>query len=185
MRLQINQKEELVVKYVKKKNGSIVEYNETRIVDAIAKSASRVMVDISAREYRKILDKVNSLTDNIEGNIIPIKVMHSCVEVALEEVNPKVAKSYKDYRNYKIEFVSILDDVYHKDISIRYRGDKENSNTDSALIPTKRSLIYNELNRRLYQKFNMNDEERQACEEGYIYEHDQNARRDTMRNIVA
>ncbi len=61
-----------------------------------------------------------------------------------------------------------------------YIGDKENSNTDSALVSTKRSLIFNELNKSLYQKFFMTTEELQACRDGYIYVHDMAARRDTM-----
>ena len=47
----------------------------------------------------------------------------------------------------------MLDEVYKKSQSIMYIGDKENSNTDSALVSTKRSLIFNELNKELYQKY--------------------------------
>ena len=61
-----------------------------------------------------------------------------------------------------------------------YIGDKENSKTDSALVYTKRSQIFNELNKELYQKFFMTTEEIQACRDGYIYIHDMSARRDTM-----
>ena len=64
--------------------------------------------------------------------------------------------------------------------SIRYIGDKSNANTDSALVATKRSLIFNELNKELYRKFFMNRNELQACKDGYIYIHDQSARLDTM-----
>ena len=106
--------------------------------------------------------------------------MHNLVEGALERVNPAVAKSYRDYRNYKQDFVQMLDDVYKKSQSIMYIGDKENSNTDSALVSTKRSLIFNELNKSLYQKFFMTVEELQACRDGYLYIHDMSARRDTM-----
>ena len=61
-----------------------------------------------------------------------------------------------------------------------YIGDKENSNADSALVSTKRSLIFNQLNKELYKKFFLNVEEIQAINEGYIYIHDMSARRDTM-----
>ena len=61
-----------------------------------------------------------------------------------------------------------------------YIGDKENSNTDSALVSTKRSLVFNELNKQLYKKFFLTVEERQAINDGYIYIHDMSARRDTM-----
>ena len=74
----------------------------------------------------------------------------------------------------------MLDDVYKKSQSIMYVGDKENANTDSALVSTKRSLIFNQLNKELYQKFFMTTEEIQACRDGYIYVHDMSARRDTM-----
>ena len=95
-------------------------------------------------------------------------------------VNPIVAKSYRDYRNYKQDFVHMLDEVYQKSQAIMYIGDKENSNSDSALVSTKRSLIFNQLNKELYQKFFMTVEELQACRDGYIYVHDMSARRDTM-----
>ena len=106
--------------------------------------------------------------------------MHNIVEGALEAVNPAVAKSYRDYRNYKMDFIHMMDDVYTKSQSIRYIGDKSNANTDSALVATKRSLIFNELNKELYRKFFMTRDELQACKDGYIYIHDQSARLDTM-----
>jgi ribonucleoside-triphosphate reductase len=61
-----------------------------------------------------------------------------------------------------------------------YIGDKENANTDSALVSTKRSLIFNEFNRELYKKFFLTTEEIQAIRDGYLYIHDMSARRDTM-----
>ena len=82
--------------------------------------------------------------------------------------------------NYKLDFIHMMDDVYTKSQSIRYIGDKSNANTDSALVATKRSLIFNELNKELYRKFFMNRNELQACKDGYIYIHDQSARLDTM-----
>ena len=98
----------------------------------------------------------------------------------MDIINPAVAKSYRDYRNYKQDFVKMLDEVYKKSQSIMYIGDKENSNTDSALVSTKRSLVFNQLNKELYKKFFLTTEELQACNDGYIYIHDMSARRDTM-----
>lgn len=162
-----------------KKDGTLEDYDFTKIIKAVTKSANRVMVELSETDFKCIENKVVEHIKNIDGNI-NISTMHNFVEDALENINPSVAKSYKDYRNYKQDFVSMLDDVYQKAQSIMYIGDKENSNTDSALVATKRSLIYNELNRELYKKFFLNVEEKQACNDGYIYVHDMNARRDTM-----
>ncbi len=163
-----------------KKDGSKEVFNVQKVIVAVGKSAYRALTKFTDEEKERIcknvVDKVNEL-DTIE---VPISIMHNIVESALEQVKPIVAKSYRDYRNYKQDFVGMLDDVYKKSQSIMYIGDKENANTDSALVSTKRSLIFNQLNKELYQKFFLTTEEIQACRDGYIYIHDMSARRDTM-----
>ena len=146
-----------------KKDGTREDFNIQKVVVAVHKSAERAMIRFSQDEITFICRFVEEKVEKLEDNRIPIFQMHNLVEGALERVNPAVAKSYRDYRNYKQDFVQMLDDVYKKSQSIMYIGDKENSNTDSALVSTKRSLIFNELNKSLYQKFFMTVEELQAC----------------------
>ena len=78
---------------------------------------------------------------------VSISDMHNLVESALEHLYPAVAQSYRNYRNYKQDFVHMLDKVFQESQRIMYIGDKENSNADSTLVSTKRSLIFNELNK--------------------------------------
>ncbi|MCR5508659.1 MAG: anaerobic ribonucleoside-triphosphate reductase [Lachnospiraceae bacterium] len=163
-----------------KKDGTKEAFNVQKVIDAVGKSAYRALTKFTEDEKKFICQKVVERVDELDVDEIPIPVMHNIVESALEEVKPIVAKSYRDYRNYKQDFVRMLDDVYKKSQSIMYVGDKENANTDSALVSTKRSLIFNQLNKELYQKFFMTTEEIQACRDGYIYVHDMSARRDTM-----
>ena len=163
-----------------KKDGTLEDFDANKIIVAVTKSANRVMYKFKKDELLAICDFIKQQINKDELTDIPIQTMHNLVESALEAVEPKVAKSYKDYRNYKKDFVHMLDDVYQKAQSIMYIGDKENSNTDSALVATKRSLIYNHLNKELYQKFFLTTQELQACKEGYIYIHDMASRRDTM-----
>ncbi len=166
--------------YVIKKDGSKEAFNVQKVINAVGKSAYRALTKFTEDEQRHICRYVIEKVDELEVDEIPIPIMHNIVESALEQVKPIVAKSYRDYRNYKQDFVRMLDDVYKKSQSIMYIGDKENANTDSALVATKRSLIFNQLNKELYQKFFMTTEEIQACRDGYIYVHDMSARRDTM-----
>ncbi len=166
--------------FIIKKDGTLESFDAAKIIKAVTKSANRVMYTFTKDEYDSIVDHITSGIARAGMQQIPIQTMHNLVESALEDIEPKVAKSYKDYRNYKKDFVHMLDDVYQKAQSIMYIGDKENSNTDSALVATKRSLIYNHLNKELYQKFFLTTEEKQACRDGYIYIHDMSARRDTM-----
>jgi ribonucleoside-triphosphate reductase len=166
--------------YVIKKDGAKEEFNVQKVVDAVKKSAYRALITFTEAELKFICEFVEEKVRDLNLSEVPIATMHNVVEGALERVNPLVAKSYRDYRNYKQDFVAMLDEVYKKSQSIMYIGDKENSNTDSALVSTKRSLIFNELNKELYKKFFLTTEEIQAIRDGYIYIHDMSARRDTM-----
>lgn len=165
---------------VVKKDNTKEPFNVQKVVVAVNKSAFRALVKFTDEEIDFICKFVEAQARKMGKEEIQISEMHNIVEGALERVNPKVAKSYRDYRNYKQDFVQMLDEVYKKSQSIMYIGDKENSNTDSALVSTKRSLIFNQLNKELYKKFFLTTEELQACRDGYIYIHDMSARRDTM-----
>ena len=165
---------------VLKKDGTSEEFNVQKVVVAVNTSAYRALIQFTDAELEFICKFVEEKVRDMGVEEVRIAEMHNIVEGALEKVNPLVAKSYRDYRNYKQDFVQMLDEVYKKSQSIMYIGDKENSNTDSALVSTKRSLIFNELNKELYKKFFLTTEEIQACRDGYIYIHDMSARRDTM-----
>ena len=165
-----------------KKDGTLEDYNEQKIIDACNKAARRAMIELSEADYSMILnDTWQRITENYDDDTdIEIYDMHNIVESVLEEDFPIVAKCYKEYRNYKKDFVHMMDKVYERSQSIRYIGDKSNANTDSALVATKRSLIYNELSGELYKKFFLTRDELQAAKDGYIYIHDRSARLDTI-----
>ena len=162
-----------------KKDGTKEPFKTEKIINAVKKSSQRVMIDLKESDFDLICQMVMDRIPNDAAEIV-VAEMHNIVEDVLEQFNPKIAKSYKDYRNYKKDFVHLMDEVYMKSQSIRFIGDKENSNTDSTLVATKRCLIFNELNKRLYRKFFMTADELQACKDGFIYIHDQSARLDTM-----
>lgn len=163
-----------------KKDGTTEQYNEQKIIDACNKAARRAMVNLSDDDYQIICNAVwEKLVEN-DLEETEIYEMHNIVEAVLEEHYPLVGKMYKEYRNYKKDFVHMMDKVYARSQAIRYIGDKSNANTDSALVATKRSLIYNELSSELYKKFFLTVDEKQAMKDGYIYIHDRSARLDTF-----
>lgn len=163
-----------------KKDGTLEQYDEQKIINACNKAARRAMVELSDSDYQIIC---NAVWDKLVENDLEdteIYEMHNIVESVLEEYYPVVAKMYKEYRNYKKDFVHMMDKVYKKSHTIRYIGDKNNANTDSALVATKRSLIFGELNGELYKKFFLTLNEKQAMKDGYIYIHDRSSRLDTF-----
>lgn len=163
-----------------KKNGNLEPYNEAKIINACKKASMRALDNLSEDDYTNICDHVKMYIAEKYGNECSISVseMHSIVEKTLCELYPESGKAYRQYRNYKVDFVKMLDDVYKKSQTIRYIGDVSNANTDSTMISTQRALIYGQLNKNLYKKFFLNKEELQAIEDGYIYIHDMKDRLD-------
>ena len=172
--------------YIIKKDNTIQPFDIEKVISAVNKSAYRAMYDFTEDEIKRIKDFVDTAINDkrnwekeIDGNVyLTVPMMHNIVEKCLNGIAPDVAKSYRDYRDYKTSFVAILDSIYKKAQAIMFVGDKENSNSDSALVSTKRCLIFNQLNKELYQKFQMTTKMLQACRDGYIYIHDMSARRD-------
>jgi len=163
-----------------KKDGTLEDYDEQKIINACNKAARRAMITLTNEDYQVIC---NAVWDKLVENDLEdteIYDMHNIVESVLEDKFPKVAKMYKEYRNYKKDFIHMMDKVYERSQSIRYIGDKSNANTDSSLVATKRSLIYNELSKELYKKFFLTYDEKQASKDGYIYIHDLNSRLDSF-----
>ncbi len=169
--------------YVKKKDGREVPFDPNKIISAVTKSAERVMVTFTDKDHNKIIQLIQSRLSNTYQSV-DVPTMHKLVEMALDEVNPSVAQSYRSYRNYKQNFVGIVDKVHRDMNAVAYRGDKSNSNTDSKLVTTQRSIGYGKLNDELYKQFFLNPEERQAAKDGYIYIHDRSARLDTMNCVL-
>ena len=166
--------------YVVKKDGNKQPYNGEKILKAIQKSADRALYQFKGNEKQRVLEIVEQQISYMGVAEISVLTMHSMVENALDEVAPVVAKSYRDFRNFKNDFADMMDNVNNEANRIQFLGDKENSNSDSSLVSTKRTLIMNALNKELYKKFQLNRDEIQAIKDGFIYIHDMSARRDTM-----
>ena len=123
-----------------KRNGNLEEFDPEKIKKAVTSSAERVMVDLTDEALDEVVLLVKKLL-NTQTTNPTVEQLHSCCEAALEQVNPLVAKSYREYRDYKKDIVHILDKVYKKAQVITYIGDKECANMDSALVTTQRCLI--------------------------------------------
>ena len=166
-----------------KKNGEEQAFNGEKIKRAIRKSAERVCVVLTDKDEKKVVDQVkNSLKYN--ETAVPVSTIHNMVEVALDSVNPAVAKSYREYRDNKAAFASMLDRVYSKKLSLNFVGDRSNANADSALVTTQKAIVYNELNSELYKKFFLTQKEERAMSDGYFYIHDRGSRLDSINCCV-
>lgn len=178
---EIQNKEEKSMKikdiYVIKKDGTKQSFDGEKIVRAINASAKRIGETLSAEDEERTVELV---LKNIHEAEVPILTMHSLVEEALDEVNPKVAKCYRDYRNYKTDMARMLAEVNGEADKVLFGVDRSNANSDGNLVSTKRALIFGAYEKTMYREFFLNKEERQADKDGYIYVHDKSARMITM-----
>lgn len=172
------------IKIIKKDN-SVEPFMEEKLFSAVNKSAERVMIKLNDKQLNNLKSKVIKIINESFDGTIHVKDLHNVVEISLSKVNKTVAESYRNYRNYKTDFISILDNVYQKAQSILYIGDKENSNADSSLVSTKRSLITGVLMKELYQKNFLSNREIKACRDGFIYIHDMRDRLLAMNCCLA
>lgn len=166
-----------------KKNGSYQNYDSDKVIAAVEKSAQRAMVEFTETRRKALLDKVDKLIAGYlnlsQDNKIPVAKMHLIVEKALDSVDPDIAKSYREFRDYKTDFVDMLNKVYKKSQEMMFSGDRDNSNADSCLVSTQRVIEEGYLSKELYQRFFLSEEERMAISTGYLYIHDMSARRNT------
>ena len=148
-----------------KKNGEWQSFNGEKIKRAIRKSAERACIVLTPADEKKVVDNVKKQLQYNE-TAIPVSTVHNMVECALDSINASVAKSYREYRDNKSAFASMLDKVYNKKLSLSFIGDRSNANADSALVTTQKAITYNELNSELYKKFFLTRNEERAMGDG-------------------
>lgn len=165
-----------------KKDGRLEEFNFDKIKNAVSKSAARIEYLITEEEWELICSKVLKLISN--KTVVKVSELHSYVEQTLLEVIPKVGQSYANYRNYKKDYIEMMEDTLKTADDLNYHIDRSNANTTAGLISTKRSLIYTAFNKNLYKKVFLSDSEYKAIKDGYIYIHDLGARMDTYNCCI-
>lgn len=174
---------------VEKKSGALVDFDASKIHEAVKKSASRVLLTFTDIDLKNISDEVIKVLNsnnliNLDG-VVTVPDMHKAVELSLDNLGfESVAKSYRDYRNYKQNYYEMMSVVDDKIFELQYRGDKSNANSDSTLVSTKRSLTYCELSSERYKRFFLKSNELDAMNDGYIYIHDRGSRLDSTHNCM-
>ena len=177
---------------VKKRNGTFDSFNLDKILSGIDKSAQR-----SANFFRSLTNEEKSeftealynsfhvanlpIKDETKGtSIIETRMIEKCISTVLGEMFPDIQVTYDSYNNWKSKYADAFCKVYSEIETMLLRGDRNNANTNSSYVSTKRCLGYNILNKELYQMNFMTPEELKECRDGYIYIHDMVARNDTF-----
>lgn len=163
---------------VQKKDGTIVDFDVSKIYTAILKSAHKILSNEEEYAiYEKATMVANKIAYNIYANskdndIIPTSQIHSRVLEVLSTDWEIVGKSYGTYRNYREQMAQTFLKGYQKSETILHDGDKENANKDSDLNSTKQALIANNNMRGYMETFEMNNSWIEAHQNGWLHIHD-------------
>ena len=175
-----------------KKDGTTEPWSRDKIRNAVKKSADRATETLSDGESKKLIKIIEDKIKLAEVKQISVDRIHNYVEQGLNQINPIIAKSYMDYRNYKKEKTLEYEKLIQDAENIRYNIDeKENSNKEGTLASTKQALIRSNFERNEYFQTFLTREEKQAVKDGYIYPHDMDMRLDSvncclydMKNVI-
>ena len=76
-----------------KKDGTLEEFDGEKIVNAVNKSASRVMITLDDTAFHEIVGAVLEVIEEKGLTDIPVAVMHNIVEQVLDKYDPRIATS--------------------------------------------------------------------------------------------
>ena len=171
---------------IRKKSGHLEDWQPEKIAKAICKSADRIAVTLTEKQIETVVGIVKAhiyaYMQEHDNSVISVEHVHGFVEMALKVVNPSVAESYMDYRNWVKKEAEMNAKVWEECQTIQFIGDKNNANADSAMVSTKRVKKLDILETAQFRAYFLNSEEKLAESVGYIYFHDKSARMDCPNN---
>lgn len=164
-----------MINTVVKRDGRIVEFDKSKIADAVLKAmndANNINKDLANRIANDI-SKLNT-------NEISVEELQDLVEEKLMSSKMKdVARSYVRYRydrEKNRELSKDLNKRYNEFISLvqgsNEEANKENSNKDTRIIPTMRDYIAGFTCREMAEKFILPKDIVEAHKQGIIHVHD-------------
>lgn len=159
-----------MIKTIIKKDGTSEKFDKAKIFKAVRKSADRVGKRLNRRQRYQLF---NLIINKAPSEMLHVNTIHNLVEGALLKIDKDVATSYMNYRNYKKEFgYALMGDIENQITKTLLEVDRENSNSNTRYISTKRTEIAQVFAKEMYQKMFLDIDVIQAIKAGFIYIHD-------------
>ncbi|MCX4356841.1 MAG: anaerobic ribonucleoside-triphosphate reductase [Oscillospiraceae bacterium] len=165
---------------VKKRDGTIVPFNEEKIHNAITKAYKEVYGEVLSEEYISQINEVaawvcESLCRNVNLPTVDIEQIQDMVEQELMSVNKEVAKAYITYR-YKRGLVR-ESNTTDKNILELIDGtndywNNENSNKNAAVVTVQRDYLAGISSDDITKRFLLPKDVVEAHKNGIIHFHD-------------
>lgn len=160
---------------VLKKDGTLEVFNFEKIVVAVAKSASRIGVDLTDEKIWSLHKEISKFI--LSGTeVVTVDRVHQVVEMALHRVDTQIGASYSGFRNWKKEMANMMETIVANVNKSMSERDRSNSNLVDILFSARRTNVSKILLKEMYMQYFLTAEERQAVKDGFIYVHDMDNR---------
>lgn len=157
---------------VVKKDGSIVKWDYSKILEAVHKASVQSKDPMTEEQFHELERSIEYIVPRLNVKRITTVELHSTVMSCLSDINQSVYIEYKSFRNYKIKYAKSFKKTASESYRIVHSGDTENANKDSDLNSTKQSLISSSMMQELMKTFEVEPSWLSAHTEGYIHIHD-------------
>lgn len=171
-----------------KRSGKEVDFDETKICDAVKKANE----SIDDKKFRLSNTQIEVLTHNVVkscehlGRAVSVEEIQDLVEEAIMEVGAfKVAKSYITYR-YKHELIRKSNTTDNQILTLIEGANEEvkqeNSNKNPTVVSVQRDYMAGEVSKDITKRFLLSEEIVNAHNEGLIHFHDSDYYAQHMHN---
>lgn len=156
-----------------KRDGSIVDFDEIKIVRAVRLSANRTHKVLTEVEEKLIVKAtMNDLFTRGFKDLVKVDDIHLSVENVLWTLDKDLYSEYRSYNNYKKRFNHSFNNILKNAKNIVYEGDKENANKDSCLNSTKMTLTSELAGKEMYLEYELPKHLSEAHKNMDFYIHD-------------
>lgn len=152
-----------------KKDGTTEEFDFNKVVVAVAKASLRIGKDLSDENLKNLEVEVRSF---LRSDTVTVDRMHQIVEMSLSRIDFDIAESYRGYRNWRKEMSNMMETIVVGVNKSMEKRDRSNSNSLDILFSSRRINVSKILLKEMFMKYFLNDKERQAVKDGFIYPHD-------------
>ncbi len=171
-----------------KRSGKEVDFDESKICDAVKKANE----SIDDKKFRLSNTQIEVLTHNVVkscehlGRAVSVEEIQDMVEEAIMEVGAfKVAKSYITYR-YKHELIRKSNTTDNQILTLIEGANEEvkqeNSNKNPTVVSVQRDYMAGEVSKDITKRFLLSEEIVNAHNEGLIHFHDSDYYAQHMHN---
>jgi anaerobic ribonucleoside-triphosphate reductase len=157
---------------IRKRDGRVVDFNESKITDAIFKAAQAVGGEDRTMAMELTLDVMKLLRKNFGDNIFGVEDIQDCVEkILIEKGHARTAKAYILYRAHRNRIREAKSELMDAVEEILIETNRENANISNS--PSAKMLqIASAASKKFYLSRMIPENQAQAHVSGDIHIHD-------------